>query len=45
MLDLLIAASWDGLIDEKGIAEEVDTFVFEVQNSNIMMINKLLFVH
>lgn len=33
MLDLLIAASWEGLIDEKGIAEEVDTFVFEVRLS------------
>lgn len=31
MLDLLIAASWEGLIDENGIAEEVDTFVFEVR--------------
>ncbi|XP_015179359.1 PREDICTED: cytochrome P450 4C1-like isoform X2 [Polistes dominula] len=30
MLDLLIAASWnDKLIDEEGIREEVDTFIFE----------------
>ncbi|XP_015179353.1 PREDICTED: cytochrome P450 4C1-like isoform X2 [Polistes dominula] len=30
MLDLLIAASWnDNQIDEEGICEEVDTFIFE----------------
>lgn len=31
MLDLLIAAERDGLIDNKGIQEEVDTFMFEVK--------------
>lgn len=30
MLDLLIAANKDGLIDDLGIREEVDTFTFEV---------------
>lgn len=30
MLDLLLAAEKDGLIDSAGIQEEVDTFMFEV---------------
>lgn len=32
MLDLLISAEKDGLIDKAGIQEEVDTFMFEVSN-------------
>lgn len=31
MLDLLISAEKDGLIDHAGIQEEVDTFMFEVR--------------
>lgn len=31
MLDLLIAAEKNGLIDDDGIKEEVATFVFEVR--------------
>lgn len=31
MLDLLITAEKEGLIDEVGIKEEVDTFMFEVR--------------
>lgn len=34
MLDLLIAAMKNGDIDETGIREEVDTFVFEVKKSS-----------
>ena len=30
MLDLLLAAETDGLINYEGIHEEVDTFTFEV---------------
>lgn len=32
MLDLLVAAEKDGLIDKNGIQEEVDTFMFEVRS-------------
>lgn len=32
MLDLLIAHLRDGKIDDEGIREEVDTFMFEVHN-------------
>ena len=32
MLDLLISAKKEGLIDDTGIQEEVDTFMFEVRN-------------
>lgn len=38
MLDLLFAAEKDGLIDSKGIEEEVDTFMFEV---NIIVLHIL----
>ena len=31
MLDTLLAAERDGLIDHEGIREEVDTFMFEVK--------------
>jgi hypothetical protein len=34
MLDLLLAAEFNGLIDYKGIKEEVDTFTFEVSLKN-----------
>lgn len=30
MLDLLLSAEKDGLIDGSGIKEEIDTFAFEV---------------
>lgn len=30
MLDLLLAAEHDGLIDHEGVKEEVDTFTFAV---------------
>lgn len=33
MLDLLISAKKEGLIDDIGIQEEVDTFMFEVCNN------------
>lgn len=33
MLDLLISAEQDGLIDKAGIQEEVDTFMFEVSDA------------
>ena len=33
MLDLLIAAYEEGQIDDLGIQEEVDTFIFEVKIS------------
>ena len=42
MLDLLIAASWDGKIDEDGIAEEVDTFIFEVGNNIFIFLKTFL---
>lgn len=32
MLDLLISAEKEGLIDQAGIQEEVDTFMFEVES-------------
>lgn len=32
MLDLLLKAERDGLIDEIGVQEEIDTFMFEVSN-------------
>lgn len=35
MLDLLILAENDGLLNEDGIREEVDTFMFEVRRYNI----------
>lgn len=35
LLDLLISAEKDKLIDRKGIQEEVDTFMFAVSNSGI----------
>ncbi|XP_058800775.1 cytochrome P450 4C1-like [Phymastichus coffea] len=36
MLDLLIAAHHDGLIDKQGINEEVDTFMFEGHDTSAM---------
>lgn len=34
MLDLLLSAEMDNLIDHDGIQEEVDTFMFEVYYTN-----------
>ena len=42
MLDVLLAAERDGLIDPEGIREEVDTFMFEV-NLTLSYSNKNYF--
>lgn len=40
MLDLLLSAERDGLIDDEGIKEEVDTFTFEVSVSSTFIYSK-----
>lgn len=44
MLDLLISAEKDGLIDHAGIQEEVDTFMFEVRIIHFYSKSTYLFV-
>ena len=45
MLDLLLAAEYNGLIDYDGIKEEVDTFTFEVSKIYVLYIEGAAFIY